>query len=150
MAQTLARIILHVVFSTKDREKIITDKISGRLYPYIINLCDSINIHVYKIGGMEDHIHLLIEQSRSTSVSEALRIIKANSSRWLRTEFSECRDFHWQGGYGVFSVGQASLDGVVNYIANQKAHHATRDFKDEFIFLLNRAKIQYDDKYCWV
>ena len=150
MAQTLARIILHVVFSTKEREKIITDKMAERLYPYMINVCNNIRSHVYQIGGMEDHVHLLLELSRTMSVAEALRVIKANSSRWIRSEFPECRDFHWQSGYGVFSVGQASLDGVMDYIANQKVHHATRDFKEEFLIFLNRAKIQYDDKYCWV
>ncbi len=149
MAQSLSRIIFHIVFCTKEREKLITDVIAERLYPYINSICATMGCHIYGIGGMEEHVHILLEQPRTASIAETLNAIKSNSSRWMCTSFPECRHFSWQSGYGVFSVSQDSIETARQYVENQKRHHEKQTFEEEFVSFLNRAKIPYDNRYLW-
>lgn len=149
MAQSLSQMYLHIVFSTKSREKLILPEYEKRIYPYISTVCRESGCPVFEIGGVEDHIHILLELSRTMTVSKLIEQIKSNSSRWIKSQFSECRNFSWQRGYGVFSVGRSMLSSVKNYVQIQKEHHKHSTFKEEFLNLLDRAGIQYDERYLW-
>lgn len=148
MTQSLAKIYLHVVFSTKERIPYIIPKFEKNLQSYIISMCKQNSSYVHKIGGMEDHVHILLEPSRNISVVKLLQSIKANSSRWMKTQ-PGCSDFSWQRGYGIFSVGPSNVESVKRYIANQKEHHKKFSFKEEFEKLLRRANIDFDERYLW-
>lgn len=112
MAQSLAKVYIHIVFSTKDRKNYITDEMAIRLYAYICKICTSIDCPIHQIGGMKDHVHILLEQSRTIPISKILEKIKANTSYWIRSQFPNRKDFSWQSGYGVFSVDYNSVDAV--------------------------------------
>ena len=146
MPQSLAKVYLHLVFSTKERMKWITPNIEMRLHNYMCSIGSNIGCPVHQIGGTEDHVHILLEQSRSVTIAKLLETIKANSSRWIKTE---CKHFSWQAGYGAFSVDQRTYEGVKKYIVDQKVHHKTRTFKEEYVLLLKRANIPIDENYLW-
>jgi len=149
MAQSLAKVYLHIVFSTKDRRPYITPKIEENLYRYISTICDTNKSPLHKIGGMDDHIHILLELSRTITIAKLIENIKSHSSRWVKKEFNDLQKFSWQGGYGVFSVDSVTYNAVKNYVANQKEHHTKRGFKEEFLLLLKRANLEYDERYLW-
>jgi REP element-mobilizing transposase RayT len=149
MAQSLANIILHIVFSTKDRRPLIRPQIEDELYKYIAGVCKNLHCPLIKINGVEDHIHILLHLSRTISVSDLIRDLKANSSRWIKSKGSDYNEFCWQGGFGVFSLSRRNLDGAICYLDGQKDHHKTVTFKEELIAMLKRAKISFDEKYLW-
>jgi REP-associated tyrosine transposase len=149
MAQSLAKVYLHIVFSTKNRQRAILREHEEQLYPYLCSVCQQIGCPVLEIDGTEDHIHILLEFTRTITISKLLETMKANSSRWMKKKFPDCIDFSWQSGYGVFSVSESTLEKVKQYIRNQKTHHKKLTFKEEFLYLLNRAGIQYDEQYLW-
>ena len=146
MSQSLAKVYLHLVFSTKERMKLITPNIETRLHNYMSSIGNKIGCPVHQIGGTEDHVHILLEQSRNVTIAKLLETIKANSSRWIK---NECKHFSWQSGYGAFSIDQKTYEGVKKYIINQKIHHQKRTFKEEFLLLLKRANIPIDERYLW-
>lgn len=149
MAQSLSNILLHIVFSTKDRRPLIPLDLEPRLYQYISGICDNLGCPVIYIGGMSDHTHILLSLGRTIPVSELISKIKANSSRWVKSIDAVHSSFAWQGGYGAFSIGESSRQQAINYIANQKAHHTTITFQEEFLLLLNKYRISVDEKYLW-
>ena len=147
MAQSLSRVLIHIVFSTSGREKIITDDIKTRLHSYIAKLLKDKNSLALRIGGTSDHIHIACTLPRTISQSELIKHIKANSSKWL-TNCIGCR-FAWQKGYGIFSIGESQLPQLSNYIDNQTQHHRKITFKEEFQVLLKKYKISYEEAYVW-
>ncbi len=149
MAQSLANVLVHLVFSTKERRPFIHERLEKTLYSYIITICHTLNSPVHQIGGMADHLHVLISLSRMNSLSKIVGDIKANSSRWIKTQGDDYREFAWQSGYGAFSIGQSGFEATVKYIAQQKEHHKKFDFKDEFLALLNKYKTTYNETYLW-
>jgi putative transposase len=149
MSQSLADMILHIVFSTKGREPFIKPSIEEELYAFISGFCKKVNSPIIKINGVEDHVHILLSLGRTISVSKLVGDIKANSSRWIKTKGQEYNQFAWQAGYGVFSVSRLNINGPLNYIANQKKHHKKITFKEEYLMFLNKAQIQYEEKYLW-
>jgi putative transposase len=104
---------------------------------------------VFQVGGMSDHIHMLVALSRTLTISKLVAEIKANSSRWLKTLHSNYKDFSWQNGYGAFSVGQSNLQAAIRYIEHQKEHHKTMTFQEEFLIFLNKYQIEWEEKYLW-
>ena len=150
MAQSLADVILHFVFSTKGRNLWIQSDVEEELYQYISGVCRNLDSPVIKINGVEDHIHLLLQLGRTISISKLISEIKSSSSQWIKTKGDHYRDFAWQGGYGGFSVSRPNLEGVKKYLSSQKEHHKTVTFKEEFLTLLQRAQIPYDEKYLWL
>jgi putative transposase len=140
---------LHLVFSTKDRLPFIDTTVENRLYSYIAGICGSMNCPVIEIGGVEDHIHILVKQYKTISVSELLEKIKANSSRAMKEFGVKYQSFTWQRGYGAFAVESSTLEAVRHYIAHQKEHHKGRDFKSEYLLLLKRYGIEYNEQYLW-
>ena len=143
MSHTYAHNPVHVVFSTKERRKLIPRALQAGLWGYLVGVCKKQKIFVHEIGGMEDHLHMLIEIPLSMSFSDVMQEIKTSSSRWMG------RGFAWQRGFGVFGVSASNLGAVVRYIRTQEAHHRKMTFKEEFLALLKKHRLSYDERYLW-
>jgi putative transposase len=144
MPHTYAQNVIHVVFSTKDRCKTISKEFQPRMWAYAAGICKNHEILVHAIGGMEDHIHLLIQVPPSLSLANAVNAIKSNSSRWANDQGHK---FAWQQGYAAFSVSASIVAAVVRYIQNQEAHHRKMGFDAEFLALLKKHGIEFDSKF---
>jgi putative transposase len=144
LSHTYFQNVMHVVFSTKDRRRIIPPDMKERLWSYTAGICKRQNIFVHAIGGVEDHIHLLLQFPATIAVSEAIKKIKANSSGWLADEIGK---FAWQAGYGAFGVSKSNIASVVKYIKNQEQHHRNMTFEQEFVAMLEKHGIEYDSRY---
>ena len=149
MAQSLSHILLHLIFSTKNRSPMIASELEDELYRYLAAACDAHGSHAYRIGGMPDHVHIVCTLPRTVTVSKLTEEIKKSSSKWIKEKGRHCAGFAWQGGYGAFSLGQSQLDAVVQYIERQKEHHAKKTFKEEFVEFLRKYKVDYDERYVW-
>ena len=148
MSRTFTNLLTHLIFSTKDREPLIVPEIKSELFAYLGGLTRELKGKAYGINGTADHVHLLISLPPVISISEALRFIKSNSSGWVHDKWPR-RSFAWQLGYGAFSVSKSNAPEVLMYIGNQEAHHRRRAFKDEFVDLLRKHEIEYDERYIW-
>ena len=144
MSHTYSQNVLHVVFSTKDRQKTISPDLQLRLWAYAAGVCKKLEILVHAVCGIEDHIHLLIQVPPSLSVAKAILTIKSNSSRWAN---EQGRKFAWQQGYGAFSVSSSNIPAVVQYIRNQQEHHKKRGFEEEFVALLKKHGMTFDPTF---
>ena len=144
---TYTQIYIHIVFSVKERQKLINPAWKDELYKYICGIANAHEHKIYAIGGMPDHIHILISIKPSSAISDIVREIKANSSRWINEKNFIKGTFQWQEGYGAFSYAQSQLDTVISYINNQESHHATKTFREEYTELLQKFAIEYDEKY---
>jgi REP element-mobilizing transposase RayT len=149
MPQSLSQILIHVVFSTKHRARFLHPEFRDELYPYLATTARNHNCPTHKIGGTEDHVHIACSLSRTIAVADLVRELKTDSSAWLKTKGPSLESFAWQNGYGVFSIGQAQLDQLRQYIANQEEHHRRLSFQEEFRGWLKRYGIQYDERYVW-
>jgi putative transposase len=149
MPQSLANVLVHLVFSTKHREPTISLSLIERLDPYMAGIASNFKCPAIRIGGVEDHTHGLFVLHPTVSIAELVGTLKSNSSRWVHETFSEHALFGWQAGYGVFSVSASARDAVVRYIENQPIHHANRSFQDEFLMLLDRHGLSHDPRYVW-
>ena len=144
MSHTYFQNVMHVVFSTKERRKIIPTEMKERLWSYTAGICKRQKVFVHEVGGMEDHIHLLLQFPATAAISEAIKKIKANSSGWMSDEIGK---FAWQVGYGAFGVSKSNIAAVARYIRNQERHHRKMSFEDEFIASLEKHGIEYDPRY---
>ncbi|HXE89565.1 MAG TPA: IS200/IS605 family transposase [Terriglobales bacterium] len=144
MPQSLVSNRVHVIFSTRERRPWITLQHEQRLWNYVLGIGKNKGIPVLAVGGMEDHIHVLIALPAAVPLAKAVQIMKANSSRFMRERGAH---FEWQRGYGGFSVGASAVDATIEYIRNQKKHHQKRDFKAEFLAFLKRYDVEYDPRY---
>jgi REP-associated tyrosine transposase len=149
MPQSLACLQVHFVFSTKNRLPVITPELAPRLYSYIGGIVRDAKCVLLCAGGMPDHVHLLISMSREMSASEMMRLVKANSSKWVHETFAEINSFAWQTGYGAFSVSFSMTDVVKGYIARQEEHHGNQSFQDEYRALLRKHEVPFDERYVW-
>ncbi|HEY3104760.1 MAG TPA: IS200/IS605 family transposase [Pyrinomonadaceae bacterium] len=149
MPQSLASVLIHLVFSTKNREPFITPFVEAELYPYMATVFREHDSPSLIIGGTTDHIHGLFALSRTISIAELVEEVKTGSSKCLKTKGSEFRNFHWQRGYGAFSIGQSNLTELKRYIRNQKQHHRRITFLDEYLKFLKRYEIGFDERYVW-
>jgi REP element-mobilizing transposase RayT len=138
MSHTLCRAIFHVVFSTKERRNLIPLEGISHTWAYIAGIGRNHDVRVYAVGGTQNHVHALLEIRPDTCLSDAVRIVKTNSSRWLRTSVAT---FSWQEGYSAFSVSPPNVAAVANYIRNQEKHHAKRSFADELEAMLRVAAL---------
>jgi putative transposase len=141
MSHTYVQNLLHVVFSTKERRKLIPPDSKTKLWAYIAGVCSKEKIVPLEIGGMDDHSHLLIQLPPTLSLSDAILEIKTSSSRWMGKSFA------WQRGFAAFSVSASNKHAVIRYIRTQDAHHKKRDYAAELIALLKRHGVPYDPKY---
>lgn len=144
MSHTYSQNVLHVIFSTKERQKTLSPDLQPLLWAYIAGVCQKFEVHVLAIGGIEDHIHLLIQVPPTLPVAKAVLTIKSNSSRWANEQGHK---FAWQQGYAAFSVSSSNIAAVVQYIRNQQAHHKKRGFEEEFVALLKKHDVAFDPKF---
>ncbi len=149
MGQSLVKNYIHLVFSTKNRLPLITNDIEPELYAYLGGICSSLDCTPIKIGGIEDHVHILCLLSKKIALMKLLEEVKGHSSKWIKTKGNDFKDFSWQNGYGAFSVNPAEVDVVINYIANQREHHRNRTFQEEYLSFLKKYKVEYDEKWIW-
>jgi len=147
MAQSLTKILVHLVFSTQKRNSWLDEKISSELYPYISKILENHNCSSLRIGGTENHIHILCVVAKNLSIGKIVEEIKTSSSKWIKTKDPKYKEFYWQHGYGAFSVSSSHKEIVCNYIANQKQHHKTWSFDDELRSLLQKHDLKFDEKY---
>lgn len=148
MPNTYTNLLYHIVFSTKDRELLITNDIKEELYRYIGGIIREQGGVQLEVGGDEDHIHILAKIKPSIAVSDMLRVIKANSSKWANGGKSRLR-FAWQEGFAAFTVSESRVGSVTEYIRNQVEHHKRLSFQGELVGLLERHRVQYDPRYLW-
>ncbi|MFH0938994.1 MAG: IS200/IS605 family transposase [Planctomycetota bacterium] len=149
MGSTLTHLVYHIVFSTKGRQHIVASALREQLYPYIGGIIRGEKGIMLKIGGTTNHAHILASLPPSLSVSEALRCIKGNSSRWVNKGKRTIVDFEWQRGYGAFTVSESMVATVSKYIENQEKHHGDKSFEEEFLLLLKKHEVGFDERYVW-
>jgi REP element-mobilizing transposase RayT len=150
MPQSLAKILVHAVFSTKDRRPFLRDKnLREELHRYLGGVLNQLDCQPVIAGGVEDHVHFLCALSRTCTAAEMVKEAKRGSSLWLKTKSPDLHDFAWQNGYGIFSVGFSQVQAVKNYIAGQEEHHRKVSFQDEFREFLKRYEIEFDERYVW-
>jgi putative transposase len=149
MPQSLSRIILHIVFSTKNREPFLHDEIGKRMQAYLATVCRDCDAEAYRVGGVADHVHIACKLPRTITVSKLLETTKRESSKWIKKQGDGYKGFYWQGGYGAFSVSPSHLDPLIAYVENQAEHHRKETFQDEFRRLLKKYGIEYDERYVW-
>ena len=149
MAQSLSKILLHIVFSTKNREKLIPREGENRLHRYLAATCRILNAEAFRVGGTRDHVHIACCLPRTISVSKLLEEIKSSSSKWIKQEFKKCSSFGWQSGYAVFSLGHSQLVHLLKYIDNQKEHHRKISYREEVLQFLKKYNVEYDEQYLW-
>lgn len=149
MAQTLTRLLVHAVFSTKNREPFISNEIAPELHRYLSGISRNHESPVVAVGGMPDHVHLLISQSKNIAMADLMMHIKKDSSKWIKTKGPQCAAFAWQEGYGAFTIGESQVDALMQYIATQAEHHKTTSFQDEFRALLHKYGVEFDEALVW-
>ena len=137
--------VVHCVWSTKNREPILTSDLRERLWPYLGGIAKENKIKAFAIGGTTDHVHMLLSLPATLSVAKAIQLLKGNSSKWIHETFPKMRSFEWQQGYGAFSIGISAVDSTIAYIRGQTNHHRARSFREEFQIMLDRHGFDYGD-----
>lgn len=150
MPQSLACLLVHLTFSTKDRTPWITQDIESELFPYLNGIAKKCDLPALAIGGASDHVHLLLSQARSWSLSDVVEALKTGSSKWIKTKGASLKQFKWQTGYAAFSIGRSNEAAVRKYIARQRReHHKKVAFKDEIRVFLKKYQIEFDERFVW-
>ncbi len=149
MAQSLSSILIHLVFSTKNREPLITPEIEKELHPYMAKIFRELKSPSLAIDGTSDHLHILFSLGRVIKVADLVEEVKTESSKWIKTKGREFKNFHWQRGYGAFSIGQSNVVSLERYIYGQKQHHRRVTFQDEYRKFLEAYRIDFDERYVW-
>lgn len=139
----------HCVFSTKERRPLICPALRDRLWPFLGGIARQNGMRAVEIGGVADHVHLLLSLPSTLSISKALQLLKGGSSKWVHETFPEHWRFVWQIKYGAFSVSVSQLDKVIDYIRHQEEHHRKMTFEEEFLALLRKHGVEYDERYLW-
>ena len=149
MPQSLSRVLTHLVFSTKDRAPFIKEHFGEQLHAYLSGVLNNHRCVSIQAGGVADHVHLLFALSRTMSIAEVVELVKTSSSKWIKLQDAACTDFHWQSGYGAFSIGESEVPRLKQYIQNQPEHHRTLSFQDEFRRILELYGVSYDERFVW-
>ena len=150
MPQSFSAVRVHLVFSTKHRLPVFQDfDRRDQLHAYLGEISNRLDCPIIRVGGVEDHVHVLACLGRTVSLADWVKELKRASNSWVRHHFSAYPDFEWQAGYGAFSVSQSQVDAVIAYILNQVEHHRRVSFQDEFRQLLDRHGLVWDEKYVW-
>ncbi len=149
MPQSLARLHVHLVFSTKHRTRLITNSVRNSLHAYMATVLQNLGCPPVLINSVEDHVHILFELARTVSVSQAVEDVKKSSSKWIKTQGDEFGEFAWQAGYGAFAVSESAVPSVRDYIAVQQEHHRRKSFQEEYRVFLERHGIAFDERYVW-
>ena len=149
MPQSLSLVIVHIIYSTKDRFPCLDASTRQHLHAYLATVARNSKCEGYRVGGTADHVHLAVRLSRTVTIAGLVEELKTSSSKWLKTQRPELRRFSWQRGYGAFSVGQNELGDLMTYVSNQEEHHKVRTFQEEYVALLKKCNVQYDERYVW-
>ena len=149
MAQTLTCLRVHVVFSTKNRQPMITPEVEPELYAYLGGTTKNFDSPCLAAGGTSNHVHLLISHSKNMALSRLMEEIKKSSSKWIKTKGPAFRTFAWQDGYGAFTIGQSQVEALQNYLAAQKERHQKQTFEQELVAFLKKYHVAYDERYLW-
>ena len=150
MSQSLAQVYLHIVFSTKNRFPFLDDnELRDEMHRYVGGTCNNLVCPVLRVGGVADHIHILCRLGRRITIADLVKELKRESSKWLKTKSARLADFHWQAGYGAFSISPAHVDALRVYIDNQEEHHRITSFQEEFRTLLTKYGLEWDETFVW-
>jgi putative transposase len=149
MPQSLARNLIHLIYSTKDRRPVLEDGIREELHKYSCGILRDQESPALVVNSVPDHIHFLFVLSKNRALADLVREVKKGVSRWIKTNGPQFADFEWQSGYGAFSVSQSAVEEVRRYILNQAEHHRKVSFQDEFRAFLRRYEIEFDERYVW-
>ena len=149
MPQSLSCVLIHIVFSTKDRAPLLDSSVRPALDGYLATVARNSGCQCFRVGGVADHVHLAIRLSRTITIAQLVEELKTSSSKWLKTQSPALRGFAWQGGYDAFSIGPTSVEGLKRYIDRQEEHHRTRTFQQEYRKFLERYGVDYDERYVW-
>ena len=147
MPQSLSKILVHLVFSTKNREPAIAATVRPHLHAYLVGILDHLKCPSIQTGGTADHVHILLLLGRTATFSKIVEEVKVGSSKWMKTQ--GVREFAWQSGYGAFSIGESQVETVVHYIQNQEEHHRVVSFQEEYRRFLEKYRVAYDERYVW-
>jgi len=149
MPQSLAKNLIHLIYSTKNRDGCLTPAIRPKLFAYQAGILQEWDSPAIVIGGDADHVHALFILSKNHTLCKVIEEVKKGSSKWIKTQGKGFARFHWQNGYGAFSVSQSHVTRVRRYIERQTEHHRTMSFQEEFRLFLKRHGIEYDERYVW-
>jgi len=149
MAQSLAKILVHLIFSTKRRERFITPTVRDELCAYLGGILHNLESPALAIGAADDHVHILLSLSRNYAIKAVVEEVKKSSSKWIKPKGAGLRDFAWQAGYGAFSVSQSAVPATCRYVAGQAEHHRRLSFQDEFRRFLEKYQVPFDERYVW-
>ena len=149
MPQSLSKVIIHIIFSTKDREAWLDSGVRPRMHAYLATVCRGLGAELVRVGGVTDHVHIVTTLPRTLSQAQLVEQIKKTSSKWIKTIGASQRGFFWQRGYGAFSVSPSQLEAVLEYVDTQHEHHRTRTFQEEYRELLHKHGIDFDERYVW-
>jgi REP element-mobilizing transposase RayT len=149
MPQSLSKVIVHIIFTTKDREPWLDREVRPRMHAYIATICRDLGAEFVRVGGVADHVHIVSTLPRTGSQARFIEQIKKPSSKWIKALDARYRGFFWQRGYGAFSVSPSQLDAVLQYVEEQPAHHRTQTFQQEYREFLKKHGVQFDERYVW-
>jgi REP element-mobilizing transposase RayT len=149
VASTLTKILVHITFSTKNRAALIAGAIEPDLYAYTGGICRRMESPLLSMGGTADHVHMLVGLGKTVALSDLMLEVKRDTSKWIKERDPAVRGFGWQDGYFAFSIGESGVDALRAYIAGQKEHHKTVDFKDEVRAFLRKYGVEWDERYIW-
>jgi putative transposase len=149
VAQSLSSVLIHLIFSTKNRHPFIHAGVEAELHAYQAATLHELGCYAIAVNGMPDHLHLLFQLARTRALAEVVEEVKKRSSKWIKTKGPRFEAFHWQAGYGAFSIGESGVEALRQYIAGQKDHHRVKTFQDEFRAFLAKYKVPFDERYVW-
>jgi putative transposase len=149
MPQSLVKNYLHITYSTKHRQPLISVDVEAELHNYLGKICANHECYPIKIGGYDDHVHIVCSLSRKIALMSFVEHLKTSSSKWMKTKDQKLKEFYWQGGYYAVSVNPADLQRLVDYVENQREHHGAETYQQEVLALLVENDIQYDERYVW-
>ncbi len=149
MPQSLVKNYIHITFSTKHRAPLISVNIERELHNYLARICAEHECYPIKIGGYDDHVHVVCSLSRKIALSSFIEHLKTSSSKWIKTKGKKLENFYWQGGYYAVSVNPADFQNLIDYVENQREHHGAKSYQQEVVSILEKNNIPYDERYVW-
>jgi putative transposase len=149
MPQSLSKVIIHIIFSTKDREAWLDREVQPRMHAYVATICRELKGEVLRVGGVADHIHIVTTLPRTLSQAAMVETVKKTSSKWIKALDSKYQQFYWQRGYGAFSVSPSQLNSVLQYVETQEEHHRIRSFQEEYREFLAKYGVAFDERCVW-
>jgi REP element-mobilizing transposase RayT len=149
MPQSLSFVLVHVIFSTKDRAPLLAPAVCADLYAYLATVVRNADCECFRVGGVANHVHIALRLSRTAAVANLVRDLKTSSSQWLKTQSPTLEHFAWQKGYGAFSVSPSDVEPLRNYIDTQEEHHRKRTYQEEYRAFLVKYNVDFDERYVW-